>query len=111
VLGGIAGEFEGYQKIVGGKSGTMGRSESSGWTTLVTVEECVEKVRKGEMSSTEARNALLDLEIEEAFRFEQLSGFVHAYETPLRLFTWALDWTFGEDQNESEFSLADEMRM
>jgi hypothetical protein len=75
------------------------------------VEEYVTKVKAGEMTSTEARNAMPCLEIGEAFRFEQLMGFVHTYETPFRLFTWAMDWAFGEERNDGEVSLADQMKM
>jgi hypothetical protein len=66
----------------------------------------VAETKAGEMTRTKARN-ILDVEIEEAFQYEPLMGFVHTYEAPFRLFTWALDWAFGEDQNESEVSLAD----
>jgi hypothetical protein len=38
-------------------------------------------------------------------------GYTQTYETPLMLFTWALDWAFGEELNEGEVSLADQMRM
>jgi hypothetical protein len=77
---------------------------------LLTVEECFTKVKAGEMSDTDARNAVT-LEIEEAYRFEQLMGNVHPYETPFRLFTCAMDWEFGEELNDSEGSLADQMKM
>jgi hypothetical protein len=63
------------------------------------------------MSDTEARSAVACLEIEKALRFEQLMGFVHTYETPFRLFTWALDWAFGDELNDNEVSLADQMRL
>jgi hypothetical protein len=76
----------------------------------ISVEECATKVRVGEMTRTEARN-LLDIEIEEAFRFEQLMRFTQTRETPFRLFTWALDWAFGEDQNERKVSMAEQMRL
>jgi hypothetical protein len=36
---------------------------------------------------------------------------LRTYETPFRLFTWALDWAFGEELNDNEVSLADQMRL
>jgi hypothetical protein len=51
------------------------------------------------------------LEIEEAFRFECFMGFVQTYETPFGLFRWAMDLAFGEELNDGEVSLADQMRM
>jgi hypothetical protein len=78
---------------------------------LSTVEECFRKVKAGEISETDARNEVACLEIEEAYRFEQLMGNVHTYEPPFRLFIWAMDWAFGEELNDSEVSLADQMRM
>jgi hypothetical protein len=62
------------------------------------------------MTRVEARN-IWDTNIEEAFRFEQLMGYTPTYETPFRLFTWALDWAFGEELNDGEISLSDQMRM
>jgi hypothetical protein len=63
------------------------------------------------MSDTDARNEAACLEIEEEFRFEQLMGNTHRYEVPFRLFTWAMDWAFGDEWNDGEVSLADQMRM
>jgi hypothetical protein len=60
----------------------------------------------GEMSETEARNEVACLEIEEAFRFEQLMGNVHRYEPGYRVFTWAMDWAFDEATNDDESPLA-----
>jgi hypothetical protein len=76
----------------------------------LTVEECFRKVRAGEMSESDARNEVACLEIEEAYRFEQLMGNTHTHETPFRLFVWEMDWAFGEEMNDSEVLLADQMR-
>jgi hypothetical protein len=38
-------------------------------------------------------------------------GYTWAYETPFRLFTWAMDWAFGEELSDSEVSLPDQMKM
>jgi hypothetical protein len=64
-----------------------------------------------EMSESDARNEVACLEIEEAYRFEQLAGNIHTSETPFRLFIWAMDWAFNEEINDSEVSLADQMRL
>jgi hypothetical protein len=65
-----------------------------------------------EMTTTEARNTLIDVDIEEALRFAPLVGFTHTYETPIWFFTWALDWAFGRDQvDEQEIPLEEQLRM
>jgi hypothetical protein len=51
------------------------------------------------------------LEIEEAFRFEQLMGNVVTVERPSRVFTWAMDWAFVESTDEEEIPLAVQMRL
>jgi hypothetical protein len=51
------------------------------------------------------------LEIEEAFRFEQLMGNTVTFEPGYRVFTWAMDWAFDEARNEDEIPLAVQMRM
>jgi hypothetical protein len=51
------------------------------------------------------------LEIEEAFRFEQLMGNTVTFEPGYRVFTWAMDWAFDEARNEDEIPLAVQMRL
>jgi hypothetical protein len=79
--------------------------------TTPAVAECFVRVRLGEMSDTNARNEVACLEIEEAFRFEQLMGNTYRYEPGFRVFTWAMDWAFSEEANNDEIPLAVQMRM
>jgi hypothetical protein len=79
--------------------------------TAPTVAECFVKVQTGEMSETDAQNEVACLEIEEAFRSEQLMGNTFTYEPAFRVFTWALDWAFDEATNDDEIPLAVQMRM
>jgi hypothetical protein len=61
------------------------------------------------MTTTEARNALIDVEIEEAFQAEQWTGFTQTNELPCQAFTWALDWAFERDEHENP--LAEQMKL
>jgi hypothetical protein len=55
-----------------------------GFGPLVTVEKCVNKMMDGEMSETEARNAMACFDIDEEFRFWRLMGFTQTHETAFR---------------------------
>jgi hypothetical protein len=79
--------------------------------TTPAVVECFTKVKMGEMDENDARNEVACLEIEEAFRFEQLMGSVVTVEPAFRVFTWAMDWAFDEATNEDEVPLAVQMRL
>jgi hypothetical protein len=79
-------------------------------TTPAVVERFM-KVTMGELDEYEARNEVACLEIEEAFRFEQLMGNVVALEPAFRVFTWAMDWAFVESADEDEIPLAVQMRL
>jgi hypothetical protein len=63
--------------------------------TTPAVAKCFVNVQTGEMSGTDAQNEVACLEVEEAFRFEQLMRDTFTYEPGFRVFTWALDWAFG----------------
>jgi hypothetical protein len=62
------------------------------------------------MTTMEARNALVDVDLEEAYRFGRLMGFTHAIETPFQLFTRALDWAFEQGEQEIPLEEWDELR-
>jgi hypothetical protein len=79
--------------------------------TTPTVVECFTKVKMGEMDENDARNEVACLEMEDAFRFEQLMGNVVTVEPAFRVFTWAMDWAFYEATNEDEIPLAVQMRL
>jgi hypothetical protein len=79
--------------------------------TTPAVEECFVRVKMRELDEYDARNEVACLEIEQAFRFEQLMGNTVTFEPGYRVFTWALDWTFDEAMNEEEIPLAVQMRM
>jgi hypothetical protein len=79
--------------------------------TTPVVAECFMNVQSGEMLVSDARNEVARLEIEEAFRFEQLMGNTFTYEFGFRLFTWAMDWAFDEATNDDEIPLAVQMRL
>jgi hypothetical protein len=79
--------------------------------TTPAVAEFFTKVKTGELDENFARNEVGALAIEEAFRFEQLMGNVHRYEPGYRVFTWAMDWAFGEEANDDEIPLAVQMRL
>jgi hypothetical protein len=79
--------------------------------TTPAVAECFTKVKMGESDENEARNEVACLEIEEAFRFEQLMGNVFTYEPGYRVFTWEMDWAFDEASNDDEIPLAVQMRL
>jgi hypothetical protein len=79
--------------------------------TTPAVAECFTKVGMGELDEYEARNVVACLEIEEAFRFEQLMGNVVTVEPAFRVFTWAMDWAFVESADEDEIPLAVQMRL
>jgi hypothetical protein len=79
--------------------------------TTPAVAECFTKVMMRELDEYDARNEVASLEIEEAFRFEQLMGNTTTYEPGYRVFTWAMDWAFDEATNEDEIPLAVQMRL
>jgi hypothetical protein len=79
--------------------------------TTPAVAECFVRVKTGELNEDDARNEVAGLEIEEAFRFEQLMGNTVTFEPGYRVFTWALDWAFDEATNDEEIPLAVQMRM
>jgi hypothetical protein len=79
--------------------------------TTPAVAEYFTKVKTGELEENFARNEVGTLEIEEAYRFEQLVGNVDRYEPGFRVFTWAMDWAFGEETNDDEIPLAVQMSL
>jgi hypothetical protein len=79
--------------------------------TTPAVAECFMRVKMGELDENDARNVVGALEIEEAFRFEQLMGNTFRYEPGHRVFTWALDLAFDVATNDDEIPLAVQMRL
>jgi hypothetical protein len=79
--------------------------------TTPAVVECFMKVGMGDLDEYEARNVVACLEIEEAFRFEQLMGNVVTLEPAFRVFTSAMDWAFVDSADEDEIPLAVQMRL
>jgi hypothetical protein len=78
--------------------------------TTPAVAECFTRVKMGELDENDARNEVASLEIEKAFRFEQLMGNTFTYEPGYTVFTWAMDWAFDE-ANDDEVPLAVQMRL
>jgi hypothetical protein len=79
--------------------------------TTPEVAKCFVRVQMGELDEYEARNEVACLEIEEAFRFEQLMGNTVTFEPGYRVFTWAMVWAFDVARNEDEIPLAVQMRL